>query len=459
MCMRLRGLRLRLRRRREMRLGLPRARPIAPAGLSHYRRGGRRIHLRVDSCGSGILGVDASRILHLNGTACDMVWLVLEGLPRDQAVRRMRKTWRVSRETAEKDFDDMRRILDAFVEDSPVCPVTFLGLDRLEPFTTPVEAPYRADLALTYRCNLDCGHCYNQRRDTPELPTGDWTTILGKLWDNGIPHAVFTGGEATLRPDLSELVAFAESVGMVTGLLTNGVRLADGDYLGSLVAAGLDYVQITLESADEGVHNSMTGAASHGPTMQALRNCLREGVYTITNTTLTKANLHTARATVDLLASLGLKSFAMNGMIHSGKGPSSGLALETWELAPALRSIHEQAERLGLRMIWYSPTRYCELDPLELELGPKRCTAGQYNICIEPDGSVLPCQSYYESAGNILADDWDTIYNSGLFDRVRSRAWVPEKCRDCPELPLCGGGCPLEAEGRGVACPDMLSNP
>ena len=56
------------------------------------------------------------------------------------------------------------------------------------------------DLALTYRCNNDCAHCYNARpRNSPELTTAEWKKILDRLWELGIPHVVFTGGEPTLR--------------------------------------------------------------------------------------------------------------------------------------------------------------------------------------------------------------------------------------------------------------------
>ena len=71
-------------------------------------------------------------------------------------------------------------------------------------------------------------------------------------WELGIPHIVFTGGEPTLRDDLPELIAHAEKNGQITGLNTNARRLSDPDYVEQLVEAGLDHVQITVESHDAG---------------------------------------------------------------------------------------------------------------------------------------------------------------------------------------------------------------
>lgn len=107
-----------------------------------------------------------------------------------------------------------------------------------------------------------------------------------------------------------------------------------------------------------------------------------------------------------------------------------------------------------MRFLWYTPTEYCQLSPLELRLGMKRCNAGEYSCCIEPNGDVLPCQSYYQPAGNLLRDPWERIWESPLFRAFRNRgsepeaAGLPEKCRHCPDFPVCGGGCPLEREAR-----------
>ena len=61
-------------------------------------------------------------------------------------------------------------------------------------------------------------------------------------------------------------------------------------------------------------------------------------------------------------------------------------------------------------------------------------------MCIEPNGDVLPCQSYYAVAGNILRDPWRRIWNSDLFRGFRDRVGHPkacglsEQCRQCPDL-------------------------
>src|SRR5512139_823250 len=262
--------------------------PVAstPAtGLFHYVRENEqdksRVHLRIDPDGSGTLIVNASSVMHLNPTAAYMAWLVLEHKSEQESVTAITRRYSVSKSQARSDLSAFSLQLDALMRPEGACPVHELDLEALMPFSARPSAPYRMDLAVTYRCNNDCAHCYNAReRDFPELHTENWKHILDQLWALGVPHIVFTGGEATLRNDLPELIAHAEKNGQITGLNTNARRLADGKYVQKLVDAGLDHVQVTLESCDEQIHDEMMRAkGAFKQTIQGLKNALSTRLY------------------------------------------------------------------------------------------------------------------------------------------------------------------------------------
>jgi len=420
-------------------------------GLHAYERhdeaGGRvRVHLRVETDGRGLLVINAARVLHLNQTATEYARLALEEVPEETAVREIGRRYRVDADTARADFRRIKAQIETLVRaDGATCPIVGLNLERVDPFSVALTAPYRMDLALTYRCNNACRHCYVARpTDYPEMDTDTWKAVLERVWEVSIPHVCFTGGEATLREDLVELVAYAEGLGLVTGLLTHGRRLSDEAYVQALLAAGLDHVQITLESHDQGVHDGMVAAqGAWQETVQGVRNAVASGMYTTTNTTLTRDNVAGIEETVAFIASLGVPTFACNSLIYAGRGSTVGTGFREGELAPVLERVREAAGRHGLRLLWYTPTQYCALSPLQLELGVKACTAALYNMCVEPDGAVIPCQSYYEPLGHILRDPWEAIWNHDLAQALRERRYAPEKCRECPEFSICGGGCPL----------------
>jgi radical SAM protein with 4Fe4S-binding SPASM domain len=312
------------------------------------------------------------------------------------------------------------------------------------------------DLAITYRCNNNCAHCYNARpRQYPELDTESWKRILDPLWDAGIPHVVFTGGEPTQRPDLAQLIAYAEGKGQIAGINTNGRRLKDAAYLNGLVTAGLDHAQITLESHDPAIHDGMVSApGAWNDTVAGLKNALAiKSLYVMTNTTLLNCNAPYLAETLQFLGELGVPTIGLNALIYSGKGQTVGTGLAESDLPPLLELARQSTVKYGQRLIWYTPTQYCHFDPVQMELGVKGCSAALYNMCIEPDGAVIPCQSYYQSLGKMLDIPWERIWNHPLAVGLRERKGLPAACNTCALLSECGGGCPLARQNQ----PELLS--
>jgi len=420
-------------------------------GLHHYTRQDAdeksRIHLRLDPDGHGTLIVNANRVMHLNPTAAFMAWMILEGKRDDEIVKVCSKKWHVKNSQLQADLSTFNFQLSNLIRPDGACPIHDLELEVDMPFSARPSAPYRMDLAVTYRCNNDCAHCYNAReRDFPELTTGQWIKIIDQLWTLGVPHIVFTGGEPTLRNDLPELIRHAESNGQITGLNTNARRL-DEKYLRQLVDAGLDHVQITLESCDEQVHDQMVRAkGAFKQTVRGLKNALASPLYVMTNTTMLKTNAHRIPATLDFLAEVGVPTVGLNALIYSGHGLTVGTGLKESELQPILDIATRKTSEHGQRLIWYTPTQYCEFDPTANNLGVKGCTAALYSMCVESNGDVLPCQSYYHALGNLLTDSWDSIWNHELSVQLRERRNLPAKCNDCSLVAECGGGCPLQFE-------------
>lgn len=406
-----------------------------------------RVHLRIDHDGHGTLIVNANRVLHLNPTAALMTYLILEKTPEKEALREIRRKYHVNAAQVLEDWHSMTERVSELTRPDGACPIHDLEVTTVAPFSTRPSAPYRMDLALTYRCNNSCSHCYNAReRNFPELSTEDWKRVIDKTWSLGIPHLVFTGGEPTLRNDLPELIAHAEANGQITGLNTNGRRFSDPHYVQQLVSAGLDHVQVTIESCDADIHNKMVDARAFDQSISGLKNALGSPLFVMTNTTMLKTNISSIPATLDFLAELGVPTIGLNALIHSGHGKTVGTGLADRELTPLLEIARKKTEDQGQRLIWYTPTQYCGFDPQSLDLGVKGCTAALYNMCVEPNGDILPCQSYYKPVGNFLMDDWEKIWNHELSLYLRERKYLPEKCTDCGLLAECGGGCPLFLE-------------
>jgi radical SAM protein with 4Fe4S-binding SPASM domain len=421
---------------------------ISP-GLYHYlfasNSSKSRVHLRIEDEGTGTLIIDASRVVHLNQMATLMAYMILEGLTPNLAIKHLTRRYKIEQERAINDYAQLSQTINELIKPDGACPIHELDIETTTPFSQLPSAPYRMDLAITYRCNNDCTHCYNARERThPELTTADWKNIIDRLWNLSIPHIVFTGGEPTLRSDLVELITYAETKGLITGLNTNGRRLADKSFVTDLVNGGLDHVQITLESHNPNIHDGMVNKYNAWKqTVNGIQNVLETPLYVMTNTTMLQNNSPYLADTLDYLSQLGVPTIGLNALIHAGRGKAINSGLDETALFPLLEMAREYTSRNNQKLIWYTPTQYCNFDPMQLDLGVKGCTAALYNMCIESDGNVIPCQSYYEILGNILFDEWDSIWNHDLSIRLRERKKIPPECNDCVLLKECGGGCPL----------------
>jgi radical SAM protein with 4Fe4S-binding SPASM domain len=434
--------------------------PKIPEGRFTYRGkdpfSGLALQLRVEEGGEGVMVINARTVLFLNETATAYAYFFIQGMSSEAVLKKIRRLYRIDSETAKKDYEKLVYAISTLAHTDKVCPISFLDVKTVEPFTQQLSAPLRMDLALTFNCQNDCVHCYaGGPHETSELSTEQWKQVIDHVHDIGVFIITFTGGEPTLREDLPDLVLHAQKKGIVTGLITNGRRLKDKSYVEKLEKSGLDFVQVTLESHEPKIHDLMTASkGSWKETVTGIRNFVPTHIYATTNTTLSKYNASDFLKTMDFIKGLGVAAFGCNSLIYSGKAAAISdefvLPLETLnELLPKIR---DKAHELGLKFLWYTPTQYCRFDPVKLGLGVKSCTAANINMCVGPNGDVYPCQSYFESLGNILKDDWSKIWNNSLAVKIRGREYAEPKCKDCPQLQVCGGGCPLELQKENYIC-------
>jgi hypothetical protein len=364
--------------------------PISP-GIFHYQAPPDaavpyRLHLRLEPDGTGLLIVNASTILHLNQTAAELAYHLIKQTPEDQMVRQIVGRYRVSRDQAHQDYRLLSDRIQTVISTPDLDPEMFLDFERVAPHTQKISAPYRLDCALTYRLpeKLDASLAPSKRVDR-ELNTQEWCEIFDKAWKIGIPHIILTGGEPTLREDLSELIAHTEANGQVVGVLTDGLKLIDDAYLQTLLKTGLDHMMLTLKPEDD---NSW----------KALRNVLSVDLFVAVHHTLTLQNVVNTSTILERLSKLGVKAVSL-----SASDPA---------LHGSLHEFRNQCATLGLSLIWDLPVPYSAFNPVALETQVENLPAGAGHawLYIEPDGDVLPAQGINQVLGNILKDPWETLW-------------------------------------------------
>jgi len=362
-----------------------------PAGMYHYQSPpsdprNYRLHLRLEVDGSGILIINAATILHLNRTAAEYAYYLVQNIPVEAASQKMSKRYNVSQEQARQDYEELIKRIQTLIEMPDLDPVTFLDFDRQKPFSGSISAPYRLDIALTYHLAYGSDAAAAPiERVKEELTTTQWQKVLDKAWQAGIPHVVFTGGEPTLRPDLPELLAYAEERGLVSGLISDGLRLADQTYLDSLLQTGLDHLMLIIQPENE-------------TSWVALQNALAADLFVAVHVTVSAHNQAEIPALLEKLAGLGVEAVSL-----SASEPG---------LVDALQAARDKIAALHLELVWNLPVPYSNLHPVALELteAEKPDGAGVAWMYVEPDGDVLPAQGINEPQGNLLSEPWEAIW-------------------------------------------------
>jgi MoaA/NifB/PqqE/SkfB family radical SAM enzyme len=90
----------------------------------------------------------------------------------------------------------------------------------------------KAQVELTYGCNLHCVHCYTDCYNQPDLikkerTTGEILQTLDELSGLGVLWVCFTGGEIFMRKDFRKIYDHAKIKGFLITLLTNGTMFTE----------------------------------------------------------------------------------------------------------------------------------------------------------------------------------------------------------------------------------------
>ena len=368
-------------------------RPLEP-GIYHYQsppyaENQYRMHLRIEKSGDGILILNASTVLHLNQSAAEFAYHLIKGTDLNEVTKVINQRYDISQNRIMEDYKNFQERIYALIDIPDLDPVQYLDLEREDPYSHEISAPYRLNMAITYRLpeGVDPAYAPTKRVDR-ELTTQEWVEIMNKVWEAGVPHLIFTGGEPTLRDDLADLIMEAEKNGQVTGLITDGRRFSDPQYLETILLSGLDHLTVIMDVQDKLV-------------WQALELILPQDLFTTVHLTISPEESAIIPETIEKLASMGVNAISLT---------SAGSQVDD-----VLLAARDLVAELGMELVWDLPVPYSERNPVYLESDEFEFKdgAGIAWMYVEPDGDVLPAQGINKNIGNLLKDDWQDIWSKG----------------------------------------------
>jgi sulfatase maturation enzyme AslB (radical SAM superfamily) len=128
------------------------------------------------------------------------------------------------------------------------------------PLQGNVTNPKWAFVNLGGSCNSRCVFCYTEwTKSVPDLKIEQIKEAIKNIAELGVSAIVFSGGEVTIRRDLTSILEYAKQMGFTEiEIQTNGRTLKNPKLMQQLVDAGLSSILLSLHGSNENVNDIIT---------------------------------------------------------------------------------------------------------------------------------------------------------------------------------------------------------
>ena len=152
----------------------------------------------------------------------------------------------------------------------------------------------KVDIAVIAGCNAKCPFCFAatlEEQEGSQLSLSEIQDIVRESVKLGAIAVEFIGGEPLMCRHLPEAIRFARTQNVLTSITTNGLLLTQKK-IRELHEAGLNVVQISLDSADHHEHDASRGVPGcYAKIMQAIEWLKETDIELMLSTVATNDNL------------------------------------------------------------------------------------------------------------------------------------------------------------------------
>ncbi|MFH1201783.1 MAG: radical SAM protein [Candidatus Omnitrophota bacterium] len=311
------------------------------------------------------------------------------------------------------------------------------------------QLPINGLIELTYRCNLNCVHCYckGSEDEDRELDTQQWKKFFAEIYQEGCLWLCLSGGEPLLRDDFLELYAYAKRLGFIITIFTNGQALR-GKILEYLAKSPPYSIEITLNGITQVTYEAITQVrGSFSRILENIKKIKRKNLSLILKSNFLKQNkleiVRIKKFTEQLLGrpAKNKHHFRYDPMVFprlNGDKTPTNLRLSFAEILELRKEDPD---------IWQEYRRSLEADFPNLERDKKflyHCSSWLTHFFINPYGRLESCGF----SSKFSADLKTTTFEEGfykVFPRILKEQFKTDsKCQDCHLRPICYH-CPARA--------------
>lgn len=333
----------------------------------------------------------------------------------------------------------------------------------------PIEyQPTEASLYLTPTCNLSCSYCYivpfYKEKAEEKLSTNEWKSIIFQLYKNGVRVLKFIGGEALLRKDLSDLISYAEEIG-ITGveLTTNGtisILQKNPEALSAFQKLSIHkIISTSIDSESDYINDQLRG--KYNEVVEGIKFLKSMKLPVSVASVVTKLNSTNLEDMARFACDLGVDAYQFNNLVPIFPEQREIIIVDQKEKK-------EIASRIEMIAALYSGkmsvvNRFVPAPNVKKDLFIRHsqiteltkssltgCPAGTREVYVLPNGKLVACPMFIRfsemHSNNSLRDTpFSEIWsNDASIKEFRGHVAGPKlygKCASCESSSSCKGGC------------------
>lgn len=334
--------------------------------------------------------------------------------------------------------------------------------------TERLRTPYEINIDVTFRCNSRCIFCYDSSgrfdADPDEMSTEEVKGIIDQCAESNVVFMLFGGGEPFLREDFLEIFRYTKKKRFWTYIISNGTLITKDvakEYAG-LFDPRFDRIQVSLDGSTPEIHDRQRGVKSNfDEAVAGIKNLVNTGkISPVINTVATQYNYRDIPNILNLSLELGAGTYRVLRLHPLGRARNPAvydkLKLAEDESKEIYSFLNRKEQELVGQIGVCSDDCVFPANTKEVREGLQSkpdteplsyaCAAGTTKLAIAPNGDVVPCSYFYDfpelKIGSLREKTLKEIWED-------EKAWLPYrekmnvkgKCRICPYLYTCRGGC------------------
>jgi len=300
------------------------------------------------------------------------------------------------------------------------------SIDAFNAHAVNNNIPLSVLFELTYRCNLNCGHCYQVDRGSEELCFSEVTGIIDQLAAENCLFLTLSGGEVFVREDFFDIARYALKKGFALKVFSNGT-LIDESVAHELACLHPLEVGVSIYGADAATHDQFTGMpGSFHRSVNALKQLKHQGVLTVVKCLLMKENIIQIGGIKALAKEVGAILQFDPIVVPKIDGNRDPLQHELTDT-----DLHRF---FSLEIAEPNPAK----EPNPRLSQPIICRAGRDLCCISPRGDIYPCMAFPITLGNLRKQSFAEIWRGVEAEKLRKLTPSDlHECVSCPDLNYC----------------------